>query len=458
MSININQSTIYQGVTESVTNQHAAVDNAVNKFDTLGDIPDGFNGIARTKDSALIGANLKTGVESSRALGGSLTASAGTAAPITWQTWQEMETDFEWIRLRFESIEATAVVITSCGVGVADGSEVYPHTNGDAITAVTFGGAAKGLIPPIVSTNNPGILYSDWIRIKSLPRVDGGIYPWLITRVYFATPDGKQTGLVNDGTGTGTGYSYISKPGISSTFNAVAGQRKFISSSAAVDGVGTPASYVATAVTDNIAAFRGVEILSAKSVATIAQCGDSVSAGTKTIGDSSNACYMACLQATSAILPVSCLTIAWGGSTPAQYLDRSKALLATAKAAIAFYNVGSVNHPASSKTIADTHFAYALEFVRYCQSIGTIPVLETCVPQNLGSTGADVWRKYLNDRVRAITDLHTLDIDTIVSDPSAPYRFLPAYSHADNLHMVDAGHQACVPAKLAKIKMIFGMS
>ena len=345
-----------------------------------------------------------------------------------------MPGDFDWVRLIYRSVEVGSIVLTSAGIAVNDGMTAYPGYTG-AFVPVTFGGAAKGTIPARIAASVPSILVSDWIPITSLARLDGGSLPLLIARTYVQTPDGS---------GAGTGYSYNTRISTGALSGPLWKQIN-----ATVDGVGTPASFTSTAVSAN-GLLAGIQVMSRKNACTVSFAGDSVQAGQGSTLGVASAGYLACASISKSVFPVVYSgDAATNGASPATYWQIFSNNVSVIKPKVAFYQVSSINEAVTTQAIQDKHYSYAMRFLQDCYDNNVIPVLQTCWPQNRGSTPNDALRKGLNDRIRALATTSTTsmpilvcDVDAAVSDPAAPYQYLAAYNSGDNSHMNDAGYAA----------------
>lgn len=400
----------------------------------------GVMGLTNPSSGAVANIQKKPSNLITRVPGGSMTATAGTAAGNTWHVTAEMPGDFDWVRLVYRSLEVGPIVLTSAGVAVNDGLTAYPGYTGSFLP-VTFGGAAKGTMPPRVAAGVPSVLMSDWMPIASLARLDGGTLPLLVARTYVQTPDGS---------GAGSGYSYNARM-TTGTLTSPSWRQSI----SLVDGVGSPASFLQTASTGN-GLLAGIQVMSRKNACTVSFVGDSVQAGQSSSLGVASAGYLACAAVTKSTYPVVYSgDAATNGSSPAAYWQIFNANVSVIKPKVAFYQVSSINEAVTSQAIQDKHYAYAMRFIQDCYDNDVIPVLQTCWPQNRGSAVNDAFRKGLNDRIRAFASSSNgvllCDADAAVADPAAPHQYLAAYNSGDNSHMNDAGYAAAAVAMQATL-------
>ena len=373
-----------------------------------------------------------------RMLSGLTTATAGTSAGSTWHvTAAAGSVPFTHIAPIFQSLETGTITITSCAVAAVDAAGQsgqptgFPHSSATYVP-VTFGGSASGTMPVRIGAEAPSILIGDFTPCRALGANTSGLY-YLAIRAYFA----------------GTGYSYraiANYTGLSGSAGHIEGY-SWASSNQVVDGITTPANYTSTTLSTNNVVI-GFLTLNDQGGRVGISFGDSTVAG---VGSSSGCVSgeaLAVYQNANAGTPMSLINAGIPGAEPAKYalFSRNAMVQFGRYLSWASYRVSSINDACNSAAKLEEHWAEALRFVDACQAQGVIPILQTCTPQNLGSVGADVHRKALNDRVRAGTDWMVQDIDAVVADPANSWQYLPAYNSGDNSHPSLAGYQAIAAA------------
>jgi hypothetical protein len=94
-----------------------------------------------------------------------------------------------------------------------------------------------------------------------------------------------------------------------------------------------------------------------------------------------------------------------------------------------------------TQAIYDTSWAYALEFVEFCKSIGVIPVLNTCYPSS-GSTWARIDANNAKARALCAASNSTIilsDRGAALNNPASPGTIIPSLNSGDDVHANAAG-------------------
>lgn len=369
---------------------------------------------------------------------GLTTATAGTAAGSTWHLSAAAGVvPFTHIAPIFQSLETGPITVTSTCVGAIDGlgssglPGSLPHS-GITYYPGSFGGAASGVIPPRIGPEAPSLLIGDFTPCRALNPNNLGIY-WLAIRAYFA----------------GTGYSYRAAQNIS----GVAGSAGAIEGhgwnqiNQNVDGVSVPANFTTNTAQVN-QVITGFLTLTDMGGTVGLVTGDSTVAGVGTTSGCISGEVLAVYQLANAGIPMSIMNCGIPGAEPDKYGNFARNAVAQLGRYLSWaaYRVSSINEQCNTAARLEAHWAEAMRFVEACQSAGITAILETCTPQNLGSVANDVFRKALNDRVRAGRDWLVVDVDLAVSDPANPWQYLPAYNSGDNSHPSLAGYQAIAAA------------
>lgn len=379
------------------------------------------------------GGNRRT--RGAKTITGNMLATAATASGTTWHSTVALPVKFTHIAPIYQSVETGAITITSCAAASVASLTDYPHPTATYVP-VLFGGATSGSMPARAAANQPTPYVGDMTALQAVDSTDGSGMYYVAIRTYFA----------------GTGYSYFAASSSVEASSALFGGQTWRNSTQAVDGVGTPTSFVQTATTNNMV-LVGVAYRAEDGALSVAFLGDSTQRGQNGATALAGAGVRAVGSLSTAAKPVTCVNIGCAGAVPSDYEANGERVLLATGAKVAVYRVSSINEPVTTQAIADKHFALTLKFVDFCEANSITPILETSIPQNLGSVSADRFRLALNSRVIAYgakRNILVSDAAAAIEDPTATYRMLPAYNSGDNSHPNDAGYEAIkVPLMVA---------
>jgi hypothetical protein len=349
---------------------------------------------------------------------GAMNTGYGAGTARTWSMLRDCGVQPTHARLEFEFQEASAVTINKASLAVWDGNTAYPGTTASWLSA-TFGGATSLTTAANSASNrvaSPTLVQTDWIALPQwTPKASYGRWG-VMGRAYF---DGS------------TAYSYWTNNTTQFPLNSsVLRGRMLISSGQATDGVTTPANFT-NGTPDYVGVIAGISFMTDQDAVTVMVCGDSVPSGLYTTGDVDSATYEAVMNIEASGYPISCMNAAYGGASPSVYQPRAKAFVSQYLPTIAVYYATSINNPINSQSVADSHYAYAMDFVRHCVANNVVPIITTGCTHNLGSVGADVYRQAFIARLKAAAATATTwmlcDTAGAVADPAAPYQMLAAY-------------------------------
>jgi lysophospholipase L1-like esterase len=371
-----------------------------------------------------------------RLLSGSVFTTAGTTAGTTWHTTLALPVPFTAIQPVFLNLETGAITISKCCAAAVsallDGSNhCWPAAT---YTNVTFGGATAGVMPARAAASQPTVFTGDLTPLQSVAATDGSGMYYVAVRTYFDVAGG--------GSGAGTGYSYIGSQASPDTATALFGGQSCRTSAQVVDGVTTPANMTSGAANGN-QVLAGVIYRCEDGSLTVACVGDSTVRGLNGTSGLTGGFVRATGALSIAPRPITCVNVGCSGALPATYEANAERYLAILKPAAAIYRGSSINEAITTQAIADSHMSLAIRFVDFCQQNSILPILETCMPQNLGSVAADALRQAFNVRLMAYATsigIPYVDASAAVCDPTVPWQYLPAYDSGDHSHPGDTGY------------------
>jgi hypothetical protein len=372
-----------------------------------------------------------------RLLSGSVFTTAGTTAGTTWHTTLALPVPFTAVQPVFLNLETGAITISKCCVAAVSAllngsNQCWP---GATYTNVTFGGATAGVMPARAAASQPTVFTGDLTPLQSVASTDGSGMYYVAVRTYFDAAGG--------GSGAGTGYSYIGAQASPDTATALFGGQTCRTSAQVVDGVTTPANMTSGAANGNMVLAGVIYRCEGDAALTVACVGDSTVRGLNGTSGLTGGFVRATGSLSLAPRPMTCVNVGCSGALPATYEANAERYLATLKPAVAIYRGSSINEAITTQAIADSHMSLAIRFVDFCQQNGIQPILETCMPQNLGSVAADALRQGFNVRLMAYAQaigIPYVDASAAVCDPTVPWQYLPANDSGDHSHPNDTGY------------------
>ena len=342
----------------------------------------------------------------------------------------------------------------------------------NTILPATYAGAK-------VQTNPPSfynVTWTDWAKVSSIPRADGGSRPLLLIRTYLPAACSRAT-YFNGPAAADFSTLYANATGMSMVFNEQSGGSNTI-------GAGNWNNYGAGTVYDEsnassrsiIAPAYVIQARFRGNVLSVAAVGDSTVAGAA-ISSSSMAWFQNFLFQLSrswagSSKPILPINLGWAGM-PAEDSVNSSAghgsYLANFQYAVSQglvpdvavylpFSVNDINYVFGNNYDASGVLSFvmsrAAEFVSTCQSNGIVPILMTAWPKPIGATTNDA-RGKSNTAIRAMANagIMVLDVDAICGTGAATNRSWasgfsddsPTYTHPNQ-----AAH-AAVAASLATL-------
>lgn len=261
-----------------------------------------------------------------------------------------------------------------------------------------------------------GITYSDWIHVPPFRRTDGGSHGLIMIRVKF-------TGDVRPAYAVGVGY------------DDVAAGRFVKSYVNAGDCVTTPGAFTST-TRQTLALGLALEYIPETPVIQVALTGDSTQAPVL-----SHVAH-ACIQLSTASLPIEWCTTAKGGLSAPEYADTFRAIQNTVNPSIMFLEMWSPN---AGKTLSTTELGWAknMQIAADVMAAGGVPVLMTpppC-PGRLSNASEEAVRLLIRDRCLRARDagMRVMDLDGLMSAGGSPVATIkPEYS-TDGIHPTPEG-------------------
>lgn len=305
---------------------------------------------------------------------------------------------------------------------------------------VTWSGSSTPTIAAATSATQPTVLRSDWIPLRSVPRIDSGeSLPLLLLRFGY-----------NNTNPTTASYIATGSTGIDRTAGNMG---RIIQAYFNTDATGVyttaPQSNTPSSGFNDTMATVGVEFMLVQAARSVWFIGDSTVGGNTIPADKFNTWgWQACalLQDTYG---VACSPVNYGyaSQTAATYWDKNaKQYLSTHKPHIAVYQVcghndynGSSTTAALMRVVTQRCMGKAMEFVQTCRDANIIPVLLTS-PGDVAITtsAADAERLALNAAIRSMP-VPYIDMAALLDNTASPARILGAYNNGDDIHPSIAG-------------------
>lgn len=376
-------------------------------------------------------------------------AMASFAAARTTHSIWALEGDFDLVRLIHENDTAADYTIDKASVAAvgqenaaggraavdAAGSAVswvpvtYNNLGVDGLPPSPAGSTASITVPAAVAAVAPkAYAVSDWMRVPSIPNIDGGPLRLLAVRSYSATA-----------TVASTIYATVI-----TEFNPLLAQGRTVGAYHAtgdfVAGGGT------FGVANGILAPQGIQYYSRALGITVLSIGDSLTQGSQTSGNCNNYVHQACAALSRPGRPVSFVNGGWSGQADANYYLRGIKEIDLFRPQVVVISVCSPNDGATTQAGFDLMFSKAMDLAHYAMAKGAVPIIATASPFSTYGTTGDTFRKAINSRVLTLASLGgmlVVDGASAVTDGGSPQE-LPQvqYRGADGFHLNDAGHAA----------------
>jgi len=343
------------------------------------------------------------------------------------------DADFTHVRLVIPNLEAAAVTLCTAAVA-ATANSTSKITPTGAWATVTVGGSATFTLPARVSAQEPSYTVSDWIRLDSIPRDDGGTLPLAMGRLFIPQ--------ASNATFSATG-------GLNSGFDALYPDALSFQTRQQVDGVTTPAN-LNSSTEGGTVAFHTLQFRSATPNCTVLGIGDSITSGFAGTVQQNNWGWRAVAALRAAGSRISWMNGGANGQNTTQYLARGKSLAAAMAPQIVVYAAFSPNEGAPNATLINTQWANVLEFLDWASTNRYVPVVTTPCPWDSLTAPQDAFRVTLRDRVLGLRALgvDVIDFDAVTSNQASPARWNTGMGDGDK-HPIDAGYAAMATAAQA---------
>ena len=338
------------------------------------------------------------------------------------------DADFTHVRLLIPNLEAAAV--TGCtAIVAATANSTSKITPTGTWATVTVAGSSTFTLPARVSASEPSYTVSDWIRLDSIPRDDGGTLPLAMARLFIPVANA----------------TFSSTGGINAGFDALYPDALSWQTRQQVDGVGTPANLTGTGEGTTVA-FHSLQFRSSVANATVLGVGDSITSGFAGTVQQDNWGWRAVNALRALGNRVSWLNGGVNGQTSTQYLARGKSLAAATAPQIVTYSPFTPNDGTPNATTIATQWANTLDFLDWCSANRYVPVLTTPCPWDSLTLAQDDLRKGLRDRILALRDrVDVIDFDAVLSNQASPARFGAGLGDGDK-HPITAGYAVMAAA------------
>lgn len=343
------------------------------------------------------------------------------------------DADFTHIRLVIPNLESVALTLCT-GIVAATANSTSKITPTGAWATVTVGGSATFTLPARVSANEPSYTVSDWIRLDSIPRDDGGTLPLAMARLFI--PQASNAAFSTTG-GMNTGFDALYPDALS------------FQTRQQVDGVTTPAN-LSSSTEGGTVAFHSLQFRSAVPNCTVLGIGDSITSGFAGTVQQNNWGWRAVQALRAGGSRISWMNGGVNGQTTTQYLARGKSLAAAVAPQIVVYSAFSPNEGTPSLANINTQWANVLEFLDWASSNRYVPVVTTPVPWDSLTAPQDAFRITIRDRVLGLRALgvDVIDFDAVTSNGASPARWNTGMGDGDK-HPIDAGYAAMATAAKA---------
>lgn len=343
------------------------------------------------------------------------------------------DADFTHVRLIIPNLEAVALTLCT-GIVAATANSTSKITPTGAWATVTVGGSAAFTLPARVSATEPSYTVSDWIRLDSIARDDGGTLPLAMARLFIPQ--------ASNATFSATG-------GINVGFDALYPDALSFQTRQQVDGVTTPAN-LNSSTEGSTVAFHALQFRSATPNCTVLGIGDSITSGFAGTVQQNNWGWRAVAALRASGSRISWMNGGVNGQNTTQYLARGKSLAAAMSPQIVVYAAFSPNEGTPNATLINTQWANTLEFLDWASSNRYVPVVTTPVPWDSLTAPQDAFRVTLRDRVLGLRALgvDVIDFDAVTSNQASPARWATGLGDGDK-HPIDAGYAAMATAAQA---------
>jgi len=376
-----------------------------------------------------------------------------------------LETDYDLVRIAL--IKDTAGTQSFPSVTVAPTADVNAagnyapiDENGDPVswTHVTWDSAGEAS-DPLLTVNgtteavtvpepvaNAGdaqqvvfdYYWSDWIRVRSIPRADGSRLPLLAIRVYNPADQTARCLM-----GAGTDWEPVNRG------------RIWLGVRAGGDHTEAAEMPANTTITGQwLAAY--IQTYTSRRGVTLMGVGDSLTQGLNTTNDTNSWGHIARDLLSTATRPVTWCNEGHGGSLSENYYRRARALIPVLKPHIVVYSPWSPNDGVSSAATLDLVWSRGMDFMGWLQSQGIQPVIFGPARWYPANSSNEAMRQRIVQRVNEIEangDVPVLNVDRITALAGTTDTPDPRWIiGGGNTHFNDAGNALLGQALAALIE------
>lgn len=384
-----------------------------------------------------------------RSLGYSMaTGNLVSAQVFTFSTQITLESNFELVRMVYASPSTTgfSVVLAKVAVSSAlgDGTTsynaagsadftawqtVYFNNGGADVTPqdqATWGSGTTSFAVPgnASSTTRAAYYYSDWMRISSIARSDGGTLPILLCRTLTDSAGTFRASPITGVTDSGrTLYIYV-KPG--------------------VDVVTTPAALTG-GNNNSFMTPNAVQYMTRAPGITVLGVGDSLTYGLGSTHPIKTWGAQSCAALSTPQRPISFFNQGWSSQQSPDFWANGYTAFKAMRPDVVTFPAWTPND-GLTQAAADAGFSRAMDFADYARRNGAVPVLMGPLPWNAITTAPQEAAR-LSARTRMLEAaasgyIHALDWESVMGTGSTPYNTLiPAYnSGTADKHPNDLGN------------------
>lgn len=363
---------------------------------------------------------------------------AASANVTTYSGLLALETDYTMVRLIYSSQDAGgyAIPLVKISPTGAVGDSMNPTdgtgssnqtlwktvtwNNGGADTLpqdqTVFGSGTSTFTVPGNAGNlsQPPRYYSDWIRIQSIPRTDGGTLPLLLIRA------------LTDAAGTFRGGNVPQ-----AHWNAFAGTRIINVFFTFNDRVTDPTAVAMTGATSGTMPCLGVQYFSAVPGFSVLLTGDSWTEGVGSTTGFHSWGVLACQALSTPQRPISWWNHGWSGQISADFWANGYTAFKACQPDIVTIPAWSPNDGGlgATQAIVDAEWSRCMDFASYVKKNGATPVLFPPFPWTPITTAAqDAVR--LQNRTRMLNAAATgmffaMDFEALIGTGASPNRLAP---------------------------------
>lgn len=366
---------------------------------------------------------------------------------------------YDAVRLIFANANTVDCVLYGALVAKTERSDTVASKTNPIIDGVSYTGLVAGpnstqlgwvpvtvagsttITIPAGSVANPTFLYSDWMPLSSVNRVDGGKFPLLMVRIG-ASAANPQT------------YVGLTDNATAALVRNSCAPHEYYELAQGVDGISVPSNFTTTWTGSNDNQFQrviGVQVMTRGRAQTVMFAGDSIMLGTgSTAGAKDGYANKAFSQIASDLSNVGYANLSYPGGTTTFYSTLATNQLANIAPSVAVYAPESPNDSVTSGVTMDERLR-AIKFIESCNAVGTQPILVTPAPCYLAGA-QETARLAMVDWVRN-SGVPYIDLHSVWYDPTnGAQKFWNAAYYNDGTHPNEAGHAAAMALAKSVIK------